>query len=276
MLLIVIVLFQGLVFLFNANFFKEPKKVTIDENWLALQTKIDSLKSISKAYKYEMQPFNPNFISDYKGGLLGLSVQEIDRLHTFRKTNKYVNSAAEFQQVTKVSDSLLQKIKVYFKFPDWVTNKKANNNYSTDYKRTEYKKEAIVLKDINSASKEDLMKVYGIGDKISDIILTEKQKFGSFASIEQLQFVWGVKPETFLELKKHFNISANTTISKISINDSSMKELAKFPYFNYTFAKQIVTYRSMNGSFKSINDLTNIKDCPTDKLEIIALYLDFN
>jgi hypothetical protein len=43
---------------------------------------------------------------------------------------------------------------------------------------------------------------------------------------------------------------------------------------SYSLAKAIVTYRSMNGDLK-IEDLSNIKDFPVDKLKIIALYLEF-
>jgi hypothetical protein len=53
-----------------------------------------------------LYPFNPNFITDFKGYKLGMSVQEIDLLE-YRKGNKYVNSPKEFQAVTQVSDSLL-------------------------------------------------------------------------------------------------------------------------------------------------------------------------
>jgi hypothetical protein len=48
-----------------------------------------------------------------------MSVQEIDRLLEYRKGNKYVKPK-EFQAVTQVSDSLLNVIAPYFKFPDWV------------------------------------------------------------------------------------------------------------------------------------------------------------
>jgi hypothetical protein len=64
----------------------------------------------AKPLKPKIYPFNPNFITDFKGYKLGMSVTEIDRLLAFRKTNRYVNSAAEFQQVTQVSDSLLAQI----------------------------------------------------------------------------------------------------------------------------------------------------------------------
>ena len=39
--------------------------------------------------KDTIYPFNPNFISDYKGYKLGMSIQEIDRLHQYRAQNKY-------------------------------------------------------------------------------------------------------------------------------------------------------------------------------------------
>ena len=52
----------------------------------------------------------------------------------FRESNQWVNSAKEFQQVTKVSDSLLATISPYFKFPDWVTNPKPKSNgYNNSY-----------------------------------------------------------------------------------------------------------------------------------------------
>ena len=42
-----------------------------------------------------------------------MSTQEIDRLLAFRKENKFGNAAEEFQQVTKISDSLLKVISPY-------------------------------------------------------------------------------------------------------------------------------------------------------------------
>lgn len=49
-----------------------------------------------------------------------MSVEQIDRLLAYRKQGKFANSPKEFQQVTGISDSLLNAISPYFKFPDWV------------------------------------------------------------------------------------------------------------------------------------------------------------
>ncbi len=245
------------------------------EQWLSLQHQIDSLKQEKRGYVPKMYPFNPNFITDFKGYKLGMSVAEIDRLLAFRKENKYVNSPQEFQRVTKVSDSLLNVISPFFKFPDWVNNKKDQINYK-DYSKAAFaKKEKIVVIDINQATKEDLIKIYGVGEAISVRILKFKESLGGFVSMEQMKDVWGLSPEVIDNLNTHFKILKNPTPKKIDINNASIKDLAQFPYFNYQIAKQIVTYRSMNGDFKNVDDLTKIKGLSIDKANIIALYLTF-
>ncbi len=270
LLLILMVLVQ-LFYYFISN---QKPSISEDTSWLLAQNEIDSLKQNRSFKKDTIYPFNPNFITDYKGYKLGMSVQEIDRLHQFRAQNKYVNSAVEFQKVTKVSSDLLQKISPYFKFPDWVTNKSA-----TSYKKFQMypskEKVAIIQKDINAATKEDLIAVYGIGEKLADKILMEKDKFGGFVSLEQFQFIWGISPEAIEDLQKRFFVKNTSSILKVAINELSIKELAKFPYFNYALAKEIVIYRSMNNGIKEISDLTKIKGMPNEKIKIIALYLKF-
>lgn len=268
----IIITLQGFYFFYNFSLPKMDDKAKKD--WLANQTSVDSLKllALNSTSKKTIYPFNPNFITDFKGYRLGMKVEEIDRLLAFRKENKYVNSAAEFQSVTKVSDSLLNVISPYFKFPDWVKNKKSN--YQPFTKKDFASKEKLIVLDINAATKEDLMKVYGIGDKISERILNEKEKYGCFLSMEQMSDIWGLSPEIIEKLNTSFTIKTTSNPKKININKASSKELAQFPFFRYQLSKDIVTYRSMNGDL-SIEDLTKIKGFPSDKIRIIALYLEF-
>ena len=270
-LLFLIILVAQSIYFFK-DFNSEYKVDKEQAAWLANQSIIDSVKLQQANYKPTIYPFNPNFITDFKGYKLGMSVEEIDRLLAFRKQNKFVNSASEFQAVTKVSDSLLKAISPYFKFPDWVQNKK--NNYQPFEKKNDSKAEKVIVLDINEASKEDLMKVYGIGDKISDRILTEKEKYGAFVSMEQMNDIWGLSPEVIENLNKHFKVKSAPKIKRININNASVKELSQFPFFRYALAKDIVIYRSMNGDIKT-EDLSKIKGFPIDKIKIIALYLEF-
>lgn len=275
-----IVVFLSLVIAIQLSYFftdfsleeaTDPEK----QKWIALQPVVDSLKKEKEEFVPKIYPFNPNFITDFKGYKLGMSVEEIDRLLAFRKTNRYVNSAQEFQQVTLVSDSLLNTMSPYFKFPDWVKNKKSK--LFVDYSRgkSENSKPKIVVKDINDATQEDLIKVYGIGIALSERILKEKAKFGAFMSMDQMQDIWGLSPEVIENLNKHFEIKTIPEIKKVDINNASIKELTQFPYFRYTLAKEIVIYRSMKGGIKSTDDLLKIKGFPVEKVDVIEKYLKF-
>lgn len=270
LLLLVMIFTQAIYFFWSSN--TTPQKDKEDHQWLALQSHVDSLKQVKEEFKPTIYPFNPNFISDVKGYRLGMSVEELDRLFAFRKQNKYVNSAKEFQSVTGVSDSLLAVISPYFKFPDWV------NQPQKEYVKFENKISDVKPKtkiDINLATQEDLIKVYGIGPALSERILKQREVLGGFASMEQLAFVWGLNPDVIENVNKSFAVVSTSGIKKIKINDLSIKELSKFPYFNYAIAKEIVTYRSMKGDIQNIEDLTKINGFPVEKLKFIALYLEF-
>jgi DNA uptake protein ComE-like DNA-binding protein len=267
--------FQFLLFIKNTYISEED--LGKQKTWMHNQKFIDSVATTNKKSKYKIYPFNPNFISDFKGYQLGMSTKEIDRLLAFRKLGKFANSPKEFQQVTKISDSLLQVMQPYFKFPDWVTQKN-NSNYKSSYKSNwkEFpKKEAIKVIDINQANKEDLMKISGIGDAISDRIIAYRTSLGGFVDQAQFEEIWGLSTEVVQKMNQYFSISGNSLAkTKIKINDASIKELGEFVYFRYPISKNIVTYRSMNGDIK-IEDLAKIKGFPFDKIKIIALYLEF-
>ena len=249
-----------------------------EKSWLLAQNEIDSIKAVTQENSSKIYPFNPNFISDYKGYKLGMTVSQIDKLHNFRKQNKYVNSNAEFQKLTGVSKEWMNQYSPYFKFPDWVTDattKKYHSKFENKFQKFDKKESKIIVQDLNTADQIELEKVYMIGDKLALKIISEREKFGNFVSMEQLSFIWGISPEALVDLNKKFQIKSTGNIKKININTSTIKELQQFPYFNYTIAKNIVTLRSMNGDFKRSEDLTNVKQFPFEKLKIIALYLEF-
>ncbi len=281
-LFILVILLQAGYFIIN-NFTKKTTVTSKEEQeWLALQPEIDALKAAQAKKQFTIYPFNPNFISDYKGYTLGMSVQEIDRLHKFREGNKYVNSAAEFQQVTQVSDSLLAAISPYFKFPDWVIKKQAqqqqsNQSFADSYTNKPFAKEEkkIVQLDINEAVEEDLVKVYGIGPAYAKAILRKRAKLGAFVSMEQMNEFEQFSPEAVTGLKKAFYVGTNPTVTKLNVNTASLSQLTYFSYFNRDIAKAIVTRRSMQGRLNNVEDLIKINQFPVDKVKIIALYLEF-
>jgi len=233
-----------------------------------VQLQIDSLKQ-QALKKYDLQPFNPNFITDYKGFKLGMSVNEIDKLLAYRATGKYVNSADEFQQVTGISSELLDKISPYFKFPEWTQNRKEVNNQN--YKRDLPAKNL----DINKATLEELVAIKGIGDYYANAVISEREKLGAFVSIDQIDFIKGLRPEAIKILKQNCIVKSVAGIQKVNVNTATKEELMKIPYINSTLARQILVYRSKQDVPLKIDDIEKINNFPLDKLKIIKLYLAF-
>lgn len=269
-LVVCIVIAQIAYFLIDDTSAESP--VVYDTEVLQLQAEIDSLRKIAiEERKPKIFPFNPNFISDHKGYTLGMSPEEIDRLHHYRAQDRWVNSAKEFQQVTKVSDSLLAAIAPYFKFPDWVTNPtKANRSYSTKEKTFAQKR------DLNTATAVELQEVYGIGEALSARIVSYRDKIGGFLVDEQLYDIYGLEFLAVQNITKEFTVKTQPDIQKININTASASDISTHPLLSYEHAREIVDYRLLYQGIDSLAQLKNIKGFPVHKFDRITLYLSLD
>lgn len=255
-----------------ADFSSKAETSERDEQQIArFQKKIDSIKLVSTDVSaVVIYPFNPNLITDYKGYTLGMSMEEIDRLHVYRAGDKWVNSSEEFQLVTKISDSLLEKISPYFKFPDWVTSERssARNKISNSTQKSFNDKS-----DLNTATAKELMLVKGIGEALSDRIVNYRNKIGGFVSDLQLKDIYGLNYEVREEIQSHYTVKSQPVIEIFNINEASVLELSSIPYINYELAREIVNYRLLHEKISSLEELAKIKEFPSEKIDRIALYL---
>lgn len=262
--MLIVILLQFGYFLVKAN------PAPLENNFVlntSEQSKLDSLKNQQFEASQKIFPFNPNYITDYKGYTLGLSPSELDRLSAFRSEGNFVNTAKEFQAVTQVSDSLLHQIAPYFKFPEWAGKAK------TKSKRVSEQPVVAQVKDINKATAEELEAVYGIGATLSKRIIKFRDRLGGFLVNEQLYDVYGLQPEVVERTLKQFQITEPPSVEKININKASSEELSKLVYISRTLAVKIVLHRDKNGLFTSFGDLSEVDGFPTEKLDRIALYL---
>lgn len=237
----------------------------------------DSLSGIhikeSEVNLYSPRPFNPNFISDYVAGRFGMSMIEIQRLRIYREKGLYVNSAKEFQEVTKVSDSVINLMQDYFKFPEWTQR----GQFISDKKQVERvgKNARTMRLNLNHASLEDLVELKGIGEAYAKRILDFRSKLGGFVDLKQIEDVYQLSDQAKQSLYDFSYIDDISMIKKWNINTMSIKELSECPYFNYQIAREIVRLRSSLGDFVDVTALNDIKGFPIEKLNIIILYLEF-
>ena len=275
-LLILLIIIVQCVYFFVVPIIVEDssKKVTVNQETLAkFKEEIDSLKRIEiESRKPKLFPFNPNYITDYKGVTLGMTNEEIDRLLAFRKQNKWINSAKQFQDVTKVSGSLLNTMSPYFKFPDWVTNPLPKSKWNNTYNNTP--KTFSQKQDLNKVTAQQLQRINGIGEMLSERIIKFRNKFtGGFIADAQLLDVYGLTPEVIERLTNEFTVKTPRQIQKINLNTATVDELVIIQHIDYDIAHNIVEQRLLREGYKSLDELIKVKDFPINKIEIIKLYL---
>ena len=242
---------------------------------ISFQNTVDSLKLLELENRQpKIYPFNPNYITDYKGYQLGMKTIEIDRLHKYRKKRLFVNSAKEFQSVTKVSDSILQKIAPYFKFPDWVNSSQNKNSKKRTFDNSIVKSiSEISSTDINLASQNDFLTIQGVDENLSERIIKYRTKLQGFSISEQLYEVWGLQESTGKQILETFSINTIPVIDKININTATFKEVLSNPYIDYDLCLKIFDYKDEVAELQSITELKNIEGFPLKKYERIVLYL---
>ncbi|WP_147678962.1 ComEA family DNA-binding protein [Algibacter pacificus] len=279
LLFAVIIVLQCVYFFILPKFSVNSNK-TLPENKKALAVfiaEIDSLKLRElQTLKPKISPFNPNFITDYKGAKLGMSNEEIDKLLQFRKEEQWINSTKQFQEVTQVSDSLLKIISLYFKFPKWITNPEPDKaSYSHSYKNKT--KTFAQKQDLNTATALQLQKVNGIGEALSNRIVKFRNKFkGGFIADIQLEDVYGLSPEVIQKLKQEFTVKTPPEVQKINLNTATVNQLVTIQHIDYNLAHSIIEQRTLREGFNTLNELLKVKDFPVNKLEIIKLYLQID
>lgn len=243
---------------------------------------VDSLKRVKTENNApRVYPFNPNYITDFKGYTLGMSTEEIDRLLKFREQEQWINSAKQFQQVTEVSDSLLNELSPLFKFPEWIDNPKPKSDW-VDYSKIPGQKNHGAKSydqkiDLNKATAQELKRVNGIGEKLSENIITYRNKFkGGFISEIQLQDIYGLSPEVIDRITNDFTVKTPRVVEKINLNTATKDQLVTIQHIDYEIAHYIIEQRTLRDGFKSFDELLKVKNFPAQKFEIIKLSLTLN
>ena len=190
-----------------------------------------------------------------------MSVDEIDRLHHYRDQNRWIRSAREFQQVTKVSDAWLRKYSPYFTFPKPEKSPQKSA-----------KKAVKPIFELNQVTAKELVTIRGIGKVLSERIIKYRKRIQGFSTLNQLDEVYGLKPVVLERMKRQLTISSPPQIQKIALDRASLAELVKLPYLNQNEAKKIISLRTSQGSVRLL-DLERIEGFDALKIKRLILYL---
>lgn len=155
---------------------------------------------------------------------------------------------------------------------------------------------AVDLVDLNSADRNELAQVPGIGPKTADAIVDHRRAFGPFKSVDELLNVRGVGPVTFEKVRHQLRAgpqaaapteTVSTSFSSpfagqkpaasgarkiqpgeppINVNTAGVDELQRLPDIGVVKAQAIVAARA-TAPFQSVSDLDKVKGIGPKTLE---------
>ena len=89
---------------------------------------------------------------------------------------------------------------------------------------------AAAAVNINTASKEELTSLKGVGDKRAQEIIDYRKKNGDFKSVDDLEKVPGIGPGIMKQIRSQVSVSGKTTVDKPSDKAKAVEQTkAKAP-----------------------------------------------
>ncbi len=214
-----------------------------------------SIKLTPEKLNSELFAFDPNVTTDKDFTRLGLTEKQIQTIRKYQGRGGSFRSKADFYRIYGISESQKNSLNEYV-----IIDEKRNPDYE---KRTEVDKIQI---EINAADSIELMKLPGIGDKLSKRIVKYRDLLGGFYSVVQLKEVYGLSEEVIRKIEGMVKIDP-ARIRKIDLNFADWNELAKHPYIQKNLARKIVKFRTKYGN---INEYTVLRDSMILNIEEFA------
>ena len=225
--------------------------------WLA---SYDSVIEANAQRALRIYPFNPNFITPAKADRLGLTAEEYRRFQEFRQSGNWINSVDDFKRVTKVPDNWLSEFSSLFRFPEFVNKPKFEQPVKG--KKTPF----------SLATKEQLMRVHGIGPAMAKRIIDAGEKWGGIAYEQELHMIYGITPKLKDELLRSFVFDEKVIVPR-NINTIYSSDLTEIPGINFSLAKSIWEFVRLRQGLNALEELHALEEMQPLLIEVIQLYL---
>jgi len=213
-------------------------------------------------------PFNPNKLTEDEWIAMGLNPKKAKVIINYLTKGGRFRKREDLRKIYSITNEEYSVLEPFIIIPAIDTIK----SFSTQWKKPESK---VFNIELNSSDTLDLQELRGIGPGFARRIVKYRDMLGGFYKKEQLLEVYGLDSVTYKKILPDITIDPSK-IKKININTVDVKDLKKHPYFDYYIAKAIVTFRSQNGNFKSVDDLRKVNLIYDDIFLKIKPYISLN
>jgi DNA uptake protein ComE-like DNA-binding protein len=235
-------------------------------------------------------PFDPNKITKAEWIAFGLNEKVANRIENYLKKGGKFRKKEDVRHIYDFPEDLYEAIESFIvientpkkhspkQSPRYRKSREEVSNWKKDTtKRSQAPKDCSKSRafDINLADTAQLKKLRGIGEKRALSIIRFREKLGGFASMQQIEEIFGLDSVSIASLKKCTFITPNSW-KKIAINTATEEALKQHPYIGYRLASVIVKYRLQHGKYKSEEDLAKIRILENEKLQKLRPYIVYD
>lgn len=219
----------------------------------------NSSHSSKKKKKFQIpnRAFDPNDYTVEEWEKLGLSRKQAEVIQRF--TSRGVSSDEQLKRIYVLPEDLFKLIED----STFYANKKAKKTRD---------KEVRPKIDINTANRNELMSLNGIGPYYADKIISYREDLGGYISDVQLLEIWKFDSEKLENIRSRIFVSKED-VHLINVNDATIEMLKKHPYISYNVANSIVKMRASNGTYKKVSEIRMSKLIDEELFEKIHPYL---
>lgn len=210
--------------------------------------------------------FNPNKLPQEEWRNLGLQDWQIVMIYKYESKGGTFRSKADVLKMYCIDTAQYLLLEPYILLPTKAMQSESDNSGPQKFDSWE-----PLIVNINTATADELISLWGIGETYADRIIRYRTELGGFHSAWQLIEVYGVEQEVLD--KNEDQITASGSLQKMNINILTAKELQEHPYLDWNAAGHIVQWREANGSFSSIAQLRDEELILAEIYSKIAPYL---
>lgn len=201
--------------------------------------------------------FDPNTIDAAGWKKLGLRDKTIGTILNYRSKGGKFKKPEDIRKVWGLFPDEAERLIPYIKIENSEENIFVKDEPAEFYERKKYESiRTYKAININHADTSEWIALPGIGSKLSQRIISFRDKLGGFYSVQQVGETFGLADSVFQKIKPFLQVSGE--VKKININKASIEALKTHPYIRYAIGNAIIQYRKQHGDYKSIGDMKKI------------------
>ena len=233
----------------------DPEDERILREWIAESERKLQLKDTLQ-FNQQSFDFDPNLVSAKELVDLGFKQSVAERIEKYREKGGRFYQSQDLLKIYGINKTRVEELLTHIKIEP--QNKKVLKQPFIKKTFESNRSKEVVFLDLNLANADSLIKIRGIGEVLSERIIKYRDALGGFASADQLKEVYGLKPEVIEKVLERYYVES-PQLSRLNLNEDSLKVLAQHPYISYSLAKVIVAYKEQHGDYKNIEELREIK-----------------